>query len=328
MHSYPTPTVRKLLITGALFALVMTWSPGLTWAETPAESVPTVRIGGSNTVGPLLQALLELYVTEPDAAARPVIDCTGTGDGLQRMLRGDADLVGASRPINQDELLALSDQVVEIPIAYDEIVVFVSSNNDFVDYLTAEELREIFLGGAERWTDVRASWPDLPIRPEAPEQGSGTTEALIAFIDGNGSLADRVRQNENHEEAVYRAGVGSDGIGFASAFHSSLTETVRSVPIDMGEGPQSAGGTPFESEYAFGRPLLLYLPNASLERDGVAHLVEFILENVANTARAHHFSPLPRNVRAAAERRWRERVVGSVLARGAAATAQVYGVGD
>lgn len=297
-------------------------------ATQPASTVSDpIRLGGSNTMEPFFQILLST-ASQTMPGLSTYAQFSGTGDGFRGLAAGELDLSAASRPIQTAELQAVNGEIYELPVAFDQILVFVSKENDWVDHLTGDELHTIFLQGAKTWKDVRDDWPDLPIRAESPEPGSGTADALVSFIGGDDALASSVRRNSGHLEAVHRVGVSVDAVGFASASYRGATDAVRSVPIDLGDGPVAFDEVALESSYPLGRPLFIYVSASSAQRREVAEFVDYVLKHAAEAAKATGLSPLPDSVRETTDQRWSDRALGSVLALGTEQTSEVYGGGS
>src|SRR5688500_108581 len=128
-----------------------------------------INIDGSSSVYPLTEAVAEEFrKIEPDI--RVTVGVSGTGGGFKKFLRGETDISNASRPISKSEL-ALSREngidFIEIPVSYDGMAIIVSPKNDFVDYITADELKIMWSpesqGKIKSWKQVRSSWPDVPL---------------------------------------------------------------------------------------------------------------------------------------------------------------------
>ena len=71
-------------------------------------------------------------------------------------------------------------------MAIDGIAVIINVDNDFVDYLTVEELKMIWEPDShiDTWSDVRAEWPNQPVRLYGPGTDSGTFDYFTDEIVG------------------------------------------------------------------------------------------------------------------------------------------------
>ena len=77
---------------------------------------------------------------------RVTVGISGTGGGFQRFCAGETDITNASRPITASERAACAENgvvFIEIPIAFDGLTVTVNPQNDWVDFLSVEDLGHI-----------------------------------------------------------------------------------------------------------------------------------------------------------------------------------------
>src|SRR5690606_14075186 len=114
---------------------------------------------------------------QPDVKAP--VGVSGTGGGFKKFIAGETDISNASRPIKDEEVQLLEEAGVdytEIEIAYDGLSVVVNKDNDFVDQLTVDELKKMWLesGNVKTWADVRDGWPEEPVTFYSPGTDSGT----------------------------------------------------------------------------------------------------------------------------------------------------------
>ena len=114
-----------------------------------------VRIDGSSTVFPVTEAVAEEFA-EAAPRVRVTVGISGTGGGMKRFTVGETDISDASRPIKKKELdRAVENGVafIEIPVAYDGLSIVVNRSNYWVDKLTVDDLKRIFLDGSrvETW---------------------------------------------------------------------------------------------------------------------------------------------------------------------------------
>ncbi len=157
---------------------------GLT-GEVAPETVPAedIIIAGSSTVYPLTR---QMAIEFRRAGFGGGIDLQQTGStaGLSLFCAGDIDIANASRSMNRAELEACQDSdlsPLEFRVGIDALAVAVSTENDFLDNVTQEELREIFTG-AENWSDVNPAWPNEPIERFIPGADSGTLDFFAETI--------------------------------------------------------------------------------------------------------------------------------------------------
>jgi phosphate transport system substrate-binding protein len=155
-----------------------------------------IRIVGSSTVFPFTTTVAEQFGANSKFGT-PLVESTGTGGGMKLFCEGVgqnfADITGASRRIKGSEwdlcqAKGVSD-IVEVMIGYDGIVLANTKRAEAFD-LTPQQVflalaREVPVNGRlvpnpyERWSDISADLPDLPIQVFGPPPSSGTRDAFL-----------------------------------------------------------------------------------------------------------------------------------------------------
>ncbi len=105
-----------------------------------------LSVGGSTSVAPVMEKLVEGY-QEFNPNVIIDIQATGSSAGITGVQEGTLDIGMSSRDLKDSEAL----EVNGITIAYDGIAVIVNNNNP-VNNLTTEEVRQIFTGEVIDWT--------------------------------------------------------------------------------------------------------------------------------------------------------------------------------
>ncbi|MBL4686829.1 MAG: PstS family phosphate ABC transporter substrate-binding protein [Nannocystaceae bacterium] len=285
-----------------------------------AESLKgAVKIDGSSTVYPITEAVAEEFGAEY-GRVRVTVGISGTGGGFKRFSVGETDISDASRPIKKKELdKAIENGVefIEIPVAYDGLSIVVNKDNDFVDALTIDELKAIFLDGSKvkTWQDVRPEWPAIAVKIYAPGTDSGTFDYFKDVIAGKtGSI--RADMSISEDDNVLVRGVAGDkgAIGFfGCAYYFANADKLRAVSIDGGSGAVLPTKSTIESgEYApFSRPLFIYVNAKAAARPEVNAFVEFYLENGPALADEVGYVRLPSDIIALTKKNFRDGKTGT-----------------
>ena len=231
----------------------------------------TYRQAGSSTVLPVAQAWAEEFPGD----ARFVVAGGGTGAGFKQFCRGEIHVADASRPIKDaeaQECQAAGVTPFEIRVAIDGLAVVVPTSNTFVDHLTIEELNRIWTADASkqanRWSDLRPSWPAEEIELYGPGPDSGTfdyfVEVVIHPFDGSTSKG-RSDYTPSEDDNVLVQGVSRSpyGLGyFGLAYAQENADKVRAVPIDGGKGggpvEPTAGNVESGRYSPLARPIYMY----------------------------------------------------------------------
>ncbi len=280
----------------------------LAGAGTQPERNPNLRgaikIDGSSTVYPITEAVAEEF-NKVAARVNVTVGISGTGGGFKRFAMGETDISDASRPIKKEEHdKAVENRIeyIELPVAYDGLSIVVNPKNTWVDKLTVDEVKKIFLDGSgvRTWADVRAGWPAETIKIYSPGTDSGTFDYFKEVVAGSDKSI-RSDMSVSEDDNVLVRGVTGDAnaIGyFGCAYYFENKDKLRVVPIDNGKGPVTPSATTVESgEYApFSRPLFIYINKKSAARPEVKAFVEYYLRQAPSLVEEVGYIRLPQEV--------------------------------
>ncbi|RLG21150.1 protein sphX [Methanosarcinales archaeon] len=280
-----------------------------------------VLIDGSSTVYPITEAVAEEFVKQYPSV-RVTVGISGTGGGFKKWVRGETDINDASRPIKESEVeLALSNGIapIELPVAYDGITVVVNKENDWVDYLTVDELKKIWEPGTNitKWSQIRPDWPSEPIILYGPGTDSGTFGYFTKAIVGEEG-ASRGDYTASEDDNVLVQGVSGDlySLGyFGYAYYEENRDKVKAVPIvnpQTGEAIlPSYDNISSNRYYPLSRPLFIYVSNVSAQREEVDAFVNFYLDNAPQLIPEVGYVPLPPKAYDLAKEKFKRRITGT-----------------
>ena len=275
-------------------------------ASANTELSGKIDIDGSSTVYPITEAAAaafkKLYANVNITGGK-----SGTGGGFKRFNTGETDISDASRPIKSKELKACQDNkvsFVEIPIAYDGLTVVVHKDNSFVDSLTVDQLKTIFLSdkAAKTWKEVNAEWPDEEIKIFAPGTDSGTFDYFKEVVAGKtGAIRSDMSTSENDDVLVNGVAGEETSIGFfGAAYYFQNKDKLKSVKIinpKSGDAVAPTAETIENGTYApFSRPLFIYVNASAITKPQVEKFVDFYLANAAEFSREVGYVALPESV--------------------------------
>ena len=287
----------------------------------------SIAIDGSSTVYPVTEAVVEEFQSATGGRVRPTVGIKGTGGGFKRFARGEIDVAGASRPILAEEMEAARAggiKYIELPVCFDALTVVVHPSNDWVDYLTVQELKKMWEPEAEgtitRWNQIRPDWPDEEIALFGPGADSGTFDYFTEAVVGK-AKSSRGDFTASEDDNVLVQGVAGNkyALGyFGYAYYPSNQDKLKAVPIDWEkdqEGPVlPSADTVLKGTYnPLSRPLFIYVSAKSAERPEVEQFVEFYLENVPQLASEVKYVPLPGEAYTAAKERFKKRQTGTAF---------------
>ena len=101
--------------------------------------------------------------------------------GYQAIVDGTTDILFCAAPSAEQKQYAEEKgvELVYVPVGLEAFVFFVNNNNP-VDNLTVEQVRDIYGGKYKNWADVGGA--DRVINPVTRMQGSGSQSAMDAFM--------------------------------------------------------------------------------------------------------------------------------------------------
>jgi phosphate transport system substrate-binding protein len=287
-------------IAGAVAALSLAACGG---GEAGGESglSGNIMIDGSSTVFPITEAVAEEFAAETGGDVRVTVALSGTGGGFRRFCRGETDISNASRVIEEDEAADCAANGVayrEIPVATDGLAIAVNPANTFVECLTVDELRRIWAPGStiSNWSEVRAEWPNQPLRLYGPGTNSGTFDYFSESINGE-TGASRSDYTASEDDNVLVQGVSGDvnSLGyFGIAYFMENQSRLKLVAVDSGSGcVVPTQDTVQSGEYApLSRPLLLYVKQSSLDQPHIRAFLDFYLDTAAVLSAEVGYVPL------------------------------------
>lgn len=281
----------------------------------------TVEIDGSSTVYLMSEAAAAAFRKEfPNV--KVTVGKSGTGGGFKRFVTGEIDISDASRPIKKDELaLAAKNGVefLELPVAYDGLTIAVNKQNDWVDQITVDQLKKIFLAEnpAKTWKDVDPSWPAEEIKIYSPGADSGTYDYFKEVVAGKeGSLRGDMFLNEDDNNLVRGVEGDKGSIGyFGAAYYFADQDRLKALKIvdpATGEAVGVEAETIKSGEYSpFSRPLFIYVNTERMNQPQVEAFVDYYLEHAGDFAEAVQYVELPDSIYEAGRRHFEDLHKGS-----------------
>jgi len=320
--------VRKsssILFTVMLCASI---APSVAQAAVPGSS-EIIAIDGSSTVYPITEAVAEEFGRE-NRSVKVTVGISGTGGGFKKFCAGEIDISDASRPIKSSEIdECKKNQIdyVELPIAYDALTVVVNPKNTWANSMTVKELKKLWepeaQGKVTRWNQIRAEWPDAPIRLFGPGVDSGTYDYFTEAVVGKQHSSRGDFTSSEDDNTLVQGVVGDvNALGFFGlAYYQENQGKLKAVLIDdeqdtNGKGPQAPTlqNVKVGSYQPLARPLFIYVSKKSAERPEIRQFVSFYVSNSNSLSAQVGYIPLPEGAYALAGKRFEKRVLGSLFA--------------
>ncbi|MDP2602064.1 MAG: PstS family phosphate ABC transporter substrate-binding protein [Deltaproteobacteria bacterium] len=266
-----------------------------------------IQIDGSSTVFPVTEAVAEEFQKAKKGKIKVTVGISGTGGGFKKFCRGETDISDASRPILKQEMEACKGagiEYIELPVAFDALTVIVNPKNDWSPSMTVAELKKIWEPAAQgkitNWNQVRANWPNAPLKLFGAGADSGTFDYFTEAITGK-AKSSRGDFTASEDDNVLVQGVANDrnALGFFGfAYYAENTSRLKAVAIDNGKG----GVTPSEKTVLDGsyqplsRPIYIYVSKKAAAKPEVKEFVEFYLQHAPKLVKEVKYVPLPDKV--------------------------------
>lgn len=231
-------------------------SPSEVTAFTPPTTVPqgtTVKIDGSTSLVLVNQALKNGF-EQQFAGVQVLTNAQGSSNGINALLAGSIDIAATSRPLTAQEQ---EQGLVAIPITKDAIALVVGVNNKFRKSLTSAQVKSIFQGAIQNWSEVGGASETIRVinRPSVSGTRKIFTQLVLSSEDfGN---TPNITTMDRDATTPMLQKLGSNGIGYATYTQVANQQTVRTVPID--------GLTPEAANYPYKRTLYYTYKNPPSE---------------------------------------------------------------
>lgn len=252
-----------------------TGRPGPAGAATATPNRKRIRISGSETLYPLVQAAVQQFRADH---AGVEFDVTGqnTAVGFEdAFVPGESDLNNSTRPITEAEAEACREtgfEPVRFRIGQTAIVVLAHGESDWFDSLSLGQLRELWAAetSPERWGEVEPDWPDVPIECYAPGEGSAAADYFAETVVGTeGSPRSDVQRVDEPGTIVQAVRENPLAIGYLSfSDYPGAGDDIETVELEGEDGPAEPGvESARRGTYPLARPLYCYANGSRLQND-------------------------------------------------------------
>jgi phosphate transport system substrate-binding protein len=249
-----------------------------------------ILIDGSSTVYPITQAMSQVFGHQHARVQIPV-GSGGTSSGFKKLIQGEVDIAGASRPITDKEKESLKNKgldALELEVALDGLSVVVNKSNDWCSALSVKQLNEIWKPDSkvQTWKDLNPQWPDSTIKLFGAGTNSGTFEYFTEVVNGKkGVSRSDYSQSEDDNQLVTgaksdRFALGYFGYSYFDQNRDSLNVLKIAAGEDLSKAIEPTRETIENGTYApLARPVFIYVNKKALDRKEVAEFVRFYLSD-------------------------------------------------
>jgi phosphate transport system substrate-binding protein len=184
------------------------------------------------------------------------------------------------------------------------------------------ELKKVWEPAAQgkitHWNQVRANWPNAPLKLFGAGADSGTFDYFTEAITGK-AKSSRGDFTASEDDNVLVQGVANDvnALGFFGfAYYAENSKKLKAVGVDNGKGPVSPSEkTVLDGTYQpLSRPIYIYVSKKALAKPEVKEFAEFYLKNAPKLVKEVKYVPLPDKVYALGASRVKSGKVGTAFA--------------
>lgn len=274
--------------------------------QNQASSLKEINIDGSSTVYPIsVTVAKEFRKTKAGEKAQINVKFSGTSGGFRKFCAGQTDISNASRPILLEEMQTCAKAgvaFIELPIAFDALTIAVNPQNTWAQDITVEELKKIWEPAAQgkiaNWKQVRASYPDKPLKLFGAGKDSGTFDYFNEVTMGK-AKSSRADYTASEDDNILVRGIelDSNALGYIPfAYYEAHQNKLKALAINGGKGAVAPSRETVEKAtyQPFSRPLFIYVNSkAAQDKPEVRSFVEFYLKNAKNLSTSVGYVPLP-----------------------------------
>jgi phosphate transport system substrate-binding protein len=270
-----------------------------------AES-SVIKVDGSSTVFPITEAVAEEFQKDQKSAVKVTVGISGTGGGFKKFCRGETDVQDASRPISEKEMedcRTANIKYIELPIAYDAIVIAVNAKNTWLKEISVEQLKKIWEPSAQEqiltWNQVDPKWPNEKIKLYGAGSDSGTFDYFTEATVGK-AKSSRGDYTASEDDNTLVQGISADkfAMGYIPLSYYEENKTKLKALAVIGKSGKSVLPSQETVEKGiyepFSRPLFIYVSETSLKKTEVKKFIQFYIAQAKELVSQVKYIALPK----------------------------------
>ncbi len=294
----------------------------------PKTGPKSITLDGSSTVFLIADVVVSEF-RRRDPKIDVSVGISGTGGGLARLCDAKIDIATASRLITKEESASCAQHgvaFIELPTAFDGIVVAVNPANTWAEHISVQQLRKIWepsaQGRVNKWSDVQPGWPDRPLHLYGAGRKSGTFDYFSEAIVGEARVS-RTDYSASEDDNVIVQAVANDELAlgfFGLAYYRDNQASLKPLAIGEFGSETSPPVLPSQESIRLGRyqplsrPIFLYVSSQAAVRPEVRRFVQLWFEIAENAVDAVGYVPFPKESYAQILGRFQRNRTGSSLA--------------
>ncbi len=223
------PTVAAAAVSATPVAQATTAVPVTTSAPVSTGQKQTIKISGSTTVLPIVQAAADKYeAAHPDADIQ--VSGGGSGVGVQAIGAKTVDIGMSSREVTKDEMTKYPGFVIT-PVAQDGVAIIVNPANT-IPFITLDQAKSIYLGKMTKWTEITGAGvpgTNNEIVVVGRDSASGTRTYFDSTVLGTATATSKMQELNSNGAVSQNVAQTPLAIGYVSI--GFLSSDVKAVPI-------------------------------------------------------------------------------------------------
>ncbi|MGH7999059.1 MAG: PstS family phosphate ABC transporter substrate-binding protein [Brasilonema sp.] len=274
--------------------------------QNQASTSNEIKIDGSSTVYPISDVVTkEFRKTSQGEKIKIDVQFSGTTGGFRKFCAGETDISDASRPILIQEMDAcVKSRVafIELPVAFDALTIAVNPQNNWAKDITVAELKKVWEKAAQgkitNWNQIRATYPNRPLKLYGAGKDSGTYDYFNEAIMGN-KTDSRSDYTGSEDDNVLVDGINKDpdALGYIPfAYFEGNQNKLKALSVNNDKSAvyPSAEVVKNAQYQPLSRPLFIYVNSKSTQdKPELRAFVEFYLKNARNLTTTVGYIPLP-----------------------------------
>ncbi len=237
------------------------------------------RLDGSTSTVPFAQAVCSVLLGESRQQVSDLVSFSRTTASYQALMSGEADLLLAAEPEAWVlEQLQSGGKWLMTPFAIDALVFIVQQDNP-VDSLTIEQIRQIYSGEITNWSQVGGS--DEPITAFQRNSEAGSQALITKLVMGETPFmdppADYIPSMEGMMTAVRDFDGGTGALGYTVYYYANDMKMAEGLKILSIEGVAPSGDTIASGDYPLLNPYFVSIEKDAQEDSPTRVLYDWIL---------------------------------------------------
>jgi phosphate transport system substrate-binding protein len=261
--------------------------------ELGSEWAGEIRIGSASTIYPVLE-----YVSNEFRKINPQVKFEILNQGsmmaIQELKENKLHIIASSIRLKKEDYIELENAklpVKEVLMGYDGIVVIVHPDNDWIQYISQQNVRKIFEAGSsiQQWSDVKSEWPNKTIHKYIPSKKHGTQDFFSRkILDGSTRYDEKSKPLDQMEDIIEKVESDKDAIAFVSyPFYIMNTEYVKALEVSNGINyiMPSDESILQGDYYPLSRELYLYVNVDEMEKIHYRSFLRYFIHNMKEAVR-------------------------------------------